>query len=153
MTPTQPVLKRREQILVVEDDLDSCELLGEVLHDAGYSIDMAHSGPEALAMAAQRRPDVVVSDLQMPGFDGLELTRRMHAADPDLPVVLTTGVENTKDVITAAQGYGAVACLKKPMSLEELLWVIDSALAVARQRGRVPAAPVTSPLRAAATRR
>lgn len=146
MTPTKrPVLKRREQILVVEDDIDSCELLGEVLHDAGYSIDMAHNGPEAMAMAGRRRPDVVVSDLQMPGFDGLELTRRMHAVDPDLPVVLTTGVENTKDVITAAQDYGAVACLKKPMALDELLWVIESALAVSRQRGRQPGLPATAP--------
>jgi CheY-like chemotaxis protein len=45
MTPNQVVMKRREQILIVEDDVASCELIGEVLHDAGYSIDLAHSGP------------------------------------------------------------------------------------------------------------
>lgn len=145
MNQQRPVLKRREQILVVEDDVSSCELIGEVLHDAGYSIDLAHSGPEAMDAASRRRPDVVLSDLQMPGFDGLELTRRLHEADPELPIVLTTGLQDTKDVVTAAEAYGAVACLRKPMNLEELLWVLDRALAVARQRGRRPGPPLVPP--------
>jgi CheY-like chemotaxis protein len=138
----EPILKRREQILVVEDDVSSCELIGEVLHDAGYSIDLAHSGPEAMDAASRRRPDVVLSDLQMPGFDGLELTRRLHEADPELPIVLTTGLQDTKDVVTAAEAYGAVACLRKPMNLDELLWVLDRALAISRQRGRRPGPPM-----------
>ena len=137
-----PILKRRDQILVVEDDVDSCEILGAVLHEAGYSIDLAHDAYEAMALAAIRPPDVVLSDLQMPGVNGLELTRQMHVVDPTLPVVLTTGLENTKDVMTAAEGYGAVACLQKPMDLDELLWVIESALAVSRQRGRRPGPPL-----------
>jgi CheY-like chemotaxis protein len=145
MTPNRVVLNRREQILIVEDDVASCELIGEVLHDAGYSIDLAHSGPEALAVASRRRPDVVLSDVQMPGFDGLELTRRMHAADPELPIVLTTGLQDTQDVVTAAEGYGAVACLRKPMDLDELLWVLERALAISRQRGRRPGPPVIPP--------
>jgi CheY-like chemotaxis protein len=141
----KPVLKRREQILVVEDDVDSCELIGEVLHEAGYSVDLAHDGFQALEAAARRKPDVMLSDLQMPGIDGLELTKRMHAADPDLPVVIATGVENTKDVITAAEGYGVATCLKKPMRVDELLWAIDSALALSRQRGRRPGPPMVVP--------
>jgi CheY-like chemotaxis protein len=141
-TKTRPVLKRREQVLVVEDDEASCELIGMVLHEAGYSIDMAHDGREALEMAARRKPDVVVSDLQMPRMDGLALTRRLHAVDPQLPIVLNSGLENTKDVMTAAEAYGAVACLKKPMNLDELLWTIESALTVSRQKGRRPGPPV-----------
>jgi DNA-binding NtrC family response regulator len=143
-TTKKPILKRREQILVVEDDPDSCELLGTVLREAGYSIDLAHDGYDALKLASQRRPDVVVSDLQMPGISGLELTRRMHEVDPELPVVITTGAENTKDLVTAAEHYEIVACLKKPMSLDELLWAIDSALAVSRQRGRRPGPPLVN---------
>ena len=45
-----------------------------------------------------------------------------------MPVVLTTGLDETRDVVTAANAYGAVACLKKPMSLDELIWTIDRAL-------------------------
>jgi two-component system response regulator ResD len=138
----KPFLKRREQILVVEDDVDSCELLGMVLHEAGYSVDMAHDGYEALQMAARRRPDVVLSDIQMPGLDGLQLARRIHVADPKLPVVLTTSAENTKDLVTSVERYGAVACLQKPMNLEELLWTLDTVLAASHQRGRRPGAPL-----------
>jgi CheY-like chemotaxis protein len=135
MKLVRPFLSRREQILVVEDDVESCEVMGTALHEAGYSIDLARDGYEALEMAARRRPDVVVCDVQMPRLDGLELARRIHDADPNLPVVLTTGADNTKDLVTSAERYGAVACLRKPMKLDDLLWAIDSALAVARQNG------------------
>ena len=139
---TRPILRRREQILVVEDDVDSCELVGMVLRQAGYSVDLARDGYEAMAMAARRRPDVVVSDLQMPNLDGLGLARRLHAVDPQLPIILTTGLAETRDVMTSAEGYGAVACLKKPMNLDELLWVIEQSLAVSRQKGRRPGPPL-----------
>jgi len=137
----RPILKRREQILVVEDDVDSCELVGMVLRQAGYSVDLARDGDEAMAMAARRRPDVVVSDLQLPHMDGLGLARRLHAVDPELPI-LNTGLAETRDVMTAAEGYGAVACLRKPMNLDELLWVIEQSLAVSRQKGRRPGPPL-----------
>lgn len=128
------ILKRREQILVVEDDLDSCQVIGEVLQHAGYSVDLARDGYEGLEMAARRPPDLVLSDVLMPGLDGVEFTQRLHIFSPALPVVLTTGLEETKDLVTAATTYGSVACLKKPMNLEELLWIIDGALASARQQ-------------------
>src|SRR5262245_22867515 len=110
----RPILKRREQVLVVEDDVDSCELIGMVLREAGYSVDLARDGHEALAKAARRRPDVVVSDVQMPNMSGLALARRLHAVDPELPIILNTGLDETRDVMTGAEAYGAVACLKKP---------------------------------------
>jgi CheY-like chemotaxis protein len=140
-SPNQPLLKRREQILVVEDDPESCEIMGEVLRDAGYSIDLAHDGYEALEMAARRRPDVVVTDVQMPRLDGLELTHRLHQFDPQLAVVFTTGGP-TKDLLTASESYGGSTCLQKPMKPDDLLWAIESALALSRQRGRRPGAPL-----------
>jgi CheY-like chemotaxis protein len=127
-------LRRREQILIVDDDVESCELMGLVLREEGYSIDLAKSGSEALAKAARRRPDVVLTDVQMPGINGVELARRIHAADPTVPVVLTTGLRETKDLVTSAAHYGAVCCLTKPMNLDELLWAIESALTLGRQR-------------------
>ncbi|MDB4980796.1 MAG: Signal transduction histidine kinase [Myxococcales bacterium] len=135
------VLKRREQILIVEDDVESCEVMGAVLHDAGYSVDLAHDGYEALELAARRRPDLVVSDIRMPNLDGVELTRRLHRFDPELPVVFTTGMPNTMDLVTTAEDYGAAVCLQKPMKAEDLLWAIDRALELSRQRGRRPGAP------------
>lgn len=139
---TTPTLKRREQILVVEDDADSCEIVGTVLREAGYSVDLAGDGVEALERAAQRRPDVVVSDVQMPKLSGLGLAKRLHAVDPELPIILNTCLSETRDVLTAAEAYGAVACLRKPMNLDELLWLIEKSLAVSRQKGRRPGPPL-----------
>jgi CheY-like chemotaxis protein len=73
-------------------------------------------------------PDLLLSDLRLPSISGVELTRRIHTFAPDLPVVLTTCLEETYDICTSAPGYGAVACLRKPMNMAGLLWTIDRAL-------------------------
>jgi CheY-like chemotaxis protein len=122
------LVKKRDRILIVDDDEPSRHVIADSLTEAGYTVEVAADGYEALDIAARRSPDLVVSDLAMPGIDGIELTRRLHAFARDVPVVLTTGVEETRDVVTAANAYGAVACLKKPMSLDELIWTIDRAL-------------------------
>jgi CheY-like chemotaxis protein len=122
-------MRKRDRILVVEDDFDSREVMADALIHAGYSVAKAADGNEAILLAARWPPDLMLSDISMPGIDGVELTRRIHAFAPDIRVVLTTGLDDTKDVCTAAREYGAVACLKKPMNLDELLWTIDRALA------------------------
>jgi CheY-like chemotaxis protein len=126
--------KQREQILVVDDDLDSRQAIAEVLQIAGHTVEMAANGFEALQMAARRWPDLVVTDLQMPGLNGIEFIRRLHLFAPTVPVVLATGVEDTKNLLTAAAAYGAVACLRKPMNVDDLLWTIDGTLIAAHQR-------------------
>jgi CheY-like chemotaxis protein len=125
------LMKKRERVLVVDDDEPSRHVMADTLVDAGYTVEEAADGHEALWIATRRSPDVVVSDLSMPGIDGIELARRLHVFARAVPVVLTTGLEDTRDIVTAARAYGAVACLKKPMSLDELLWTIDRALACA----------------------
>jgi CheY-like chemotaxis protein len=127
------LVKKRERILVVDDDEPSRNVMADTLADAGYTVEMAADGYEALDIAARRSPDLVVSDLAMPGIDGIELARRLHVFAAGVPVVLTTGLEETRDVVTAANAYGAVACLKKPMSLDELIWTIDRALVLNEQ--------------------
>jgi CheY-like chemotaxis protein len=141
-TPIKMVKKKRERVLIAEDDAASRELMVDVLRDAGYTVDAAADGYEALWMAAQRMPDVLLTDLGMPGMDGIELARRLHVFARSVPVILTTGLEETRDVVTAAAAYGAVACLKKPMSLDEVLWTIDRAIAIATARGDAAAPPV-----------
>jgi CheY-like chemotaxis protein len=113
--------KRRDRILVVDDDRDARELMGEVLAQAGYTVAVAGDGFEAMALVPQELPDLVLTDLRI---------RR----ESDVPVVLTTGMESF-DLCTDAEAYGAVACLTKPIDLEELLWTIDCALACRRAVG------------------
>lgn len=118
---------------MVEDDGDSRELIACVLLQAGYTVEVAADGFDALRKAARTRPDLVLSDLQMPGMHGVDLIqhlrRQLHS---DVPVILATGVPETKDLQTDADLYGAVAVLAKPVNLDELLWRIDCTLACRR---------------------
>jgi DNA-binding response OmpR family regulator len=134
-------MKQRNEILVVDDDRDSCEAFAAALRQSGYAVDAAPNGFEALARLGRRPVDLVITDLRMPGMSGLELIRRIHAIDPATRVLLVTGVGDTRDLCTGAEGYGAVDCLVKPINLDELLWSIDCALVCDRpaEAGAAPA--------------
>jgi two-component system response regulator HydG len=129
-TQSVKAMKKRERILVVDDDASARESMAEALTEAGFVVASAGDGYEALWLAARRAHDVVVTDVSMPGIDGVELTRRLHAFARHVPVILTTGLAETRDLLTSAADYGAVACLQKPMNLDELVWTIERAIAV-----------------------
>ena len=120
-------MKQRDRILVVDDDRDACEAISGFLDQSGYAVEAAADPEQALVRLDQVHPDLVVSDLQMPGMSGLELIRRIQARQPGMPVILVTGAE-TRDLCTGARQYGAVECLTKPVNPEELLWAIERAL-------------------------
>ena len=69
---------RRRRILIVDDDVDAAEALGELLRDCGHDVATAHDGPQALDRARLRRPDVVLLDITMPEMDGYEVAKRMR---------------------------------------------------------------------------
>jgi DNA-binding NtrC family response regulator len=135
-------MAEQDRILVVDDDRGAGELIAMVLAEAGFVAESAVDGLEALAIVAARPPDFLLTDLEMPGMDGLELIRRIHDLDPGLPAALMTGAE-TANLCTGASAYGAVACLPKPISLDDLLWIIDCALECRRGVAR-PTAGVAS---------
>jgi CheY-like chemotaxis protein len=85
------------RILVVEDDEDSALLMGEVLREHGFTVDIAHDGASALEAAARTTPHIGVLDLGLPDMDGFELARRLRA----LPQIGTT-VQ-----LVALSGYGS----------------------------------------------
>ena len=117
--------------MVVDDDPDSREALAGLLDQSGYLVEVVGDGARALSRLERRTPDLLVTDLQMPGMSGLELIRRVHAHRPELPVILVTGGE-TRGLCTGAPGYGAAECLTKPLAHEELLWAIERTLACHR---------------------
>jgi DNA-binding NtrC family response regulator len=82
---------------------------------------------------------VVVTDLRMPGMTGVDLLQRIRRIHGDVPVILATGLE-TWDLCTAAEAYGAVTCLVKPIELDELVWHIEMALAVRQNAAQADAA-------------
>jgi two-component system, OmpR family, response regulator MprA len=108
------------QILVVDDDDDVRESLRRSLAFEGYDVRTAVDGEQALAAIAERVPDAVVLDLQMPRLDGLATCRRLRAAGHDLPILMLTARDATRDRVTGLDA-GADDYLPKPFALEELL--------------------------------
>ncbi|TFI58651.1 response regulator [Sphingomonas parva] len=105
-------------ILVVDDDHQVRATIGRALTELGYRVREAGSGPDALAVIAEERPQLVILDYLMPGMDGAEVAREIADLDPDLPVVFSTG-HGALRALRDAAGEGA-SVLQKPFTLAEL---------------------------------
>lgn len=121
---TQTVSSENESaqalVLVVDDDPDQLILLQRWLIGAGYLVDGASHGRQALARIEQQRPDLVITDLVMGELDGLQLTEQIHSQDPVLPVMIVSGQARIVDALDAAN-LGVTAFLEKPVQREQLL--------------------------------
>lgn len=109
-------------VLLVEDDQAGRLLYAEWLAQAGFQVAQAHNGLQALERALDATPDVVVTDLNIPGIDGFELTRRLKQ-DPrtrDVPVLAVTGYAAYASDPGRARRAGCDAVLSKPCSAEDL---------------------------------
>ena len=109
------------RVLVVDDNMDGCAMLANLLRLKKYGVQMAHTGPAALAIAKTWRPDVVLLDIGLPQLDGYEVARRLRA-DPALEnvkLVATTGYGNEKDLQLAREA-GFDAHLVKPIDLQDV---------------------------------
>jgi DNA-binding response OmpR family regulator len=107
------------RVLVVEDEPTIAASIAARLRAEGFRVDVAHDGPSAVARAAQDEPDVVVLDVMLPGFDGLEVCRRLHARRP-VPVLMLSARDAETDVLVGL-GVGADDYLTKPFSPRELV--------------------------------
>ncbi|MFI6444517.1 response regulator transcription factor [Kitasatospora sp. NPDC050543] len=135
------------RILVVDDDPTVAEVVAGYLLRAGYRVDRAADGPQALARAAETRPDLVVLDLMLPGIDGLEVCRRLRATEGGerLPVVMLTARGDESDRILGLE-LGADDYVTKPFSPRELVLRVQSVLrrstaTAAAAASAAPAAP------------
>lgn len=117
------------RILVVDDDPDLLDLISIRLASAGYEVDTAASGPEALAIFRSRRPRAVVSDLRMDGMDGHALFARLHEEAPSVPVIMLTAHGTIPDAVVATQ-RGVFSFLTKPFDGRELLALVADAVAL-----------------------
>ena len=118
------------EILLVDDDPDLLKLIGLRLSAAGYRVKTAESGEAALAQIAVTRPAVVVTDLRMPGIDGMQLFEQINAQHPTLPVIILTAHGTIPDAVAATQ-RGVFGFLTKPFDPQELLKKVAQAVAVA----------------------
>ena len=109
-----------KRVLVVDDDSSVTSVLKRGLSYESYAVDVAASGQEALTIAQERYPDLVILDVMMPGLDGLEVLRRLRAADVHLPVLMLTAKDTDADQIRGLEG-GADDYLTKPFTFKVLL--------------------------------
>lgn len=109
-------------VLLVEDDRDGRQLYAEWLTQAGFQVDQAHNGLQALERAFERVPHVVVADLNIPGIDGFELTRRLKqdARTRHVAVLAITGYAAFTADPGRAQRAGCDVVLEKPCTAEDL---------------------------------
>ena len=115
------------RILLVDDDVDICRNLSDILADLGYRVDTAHDGPTALELVRARPYDVALLDLKMPGMDGLTLYRaikRLRAGTVALIVTAYASDATTREALTA----GAWRVVPKPVDLPALLGLVEEAM-------------------------
>ncbi|MEU4740791.1 response regulator transcription factor [Actinosynnema sp. NPDC023658] len=106
------------RVLVVEDDRTIADSVAARLRAEGFEVELAHDGPSAVTRARDLRPDLVVLDVMLPGFDGLEVCRRIQADRP-VPVLMLTARGDETDLLVGL-AVGADDYLTKPFSIREL---------------------------------
>jgi DNA-binding response OmpR family regulator len=116
------------RVLIVDDDPQIVEVLEELLAELGYDRQSAGTGPEALRLVPEFRPDVVLLDLGLPDMPGQVVLERLRGTDPGLPVVMLTGNTDT-ELARRTLAQGAFDYVEKPFSLTRLEQVLAAALA------------------------
>ncbi|MFE7071744.1 response regulator transcription factor [Streptomyces sp. NPDC057620] len=139
-TPAPRAAPPGARILVVDDDPTVAEVVSGYLDRAGYGVDRAGDGPDALARAVAHWPDLVVLDLMLPGMDGLEVCRRLRERGP-VPVIMLTARGDEDDRIMGLE-VGADDYVTKPFSPRELVLRVESVLR--RTRPAVAARPLSA---------
>jgi nitrogen regulation protein NR(I) len=119
------------RILLIEDDASAASELRRVLAGEGYDVRVVGRGDEGLEVAQRGAFEVVITDLKLPGQDGMELVRRLHSAQPRLPIILMTA-HGTTDTAIEATKQGAYDYLLKPFEMEELIELVGRACAGCR---------------------
>lgn len=118
---------REPSILVVDDDVDTCRNLSDILTDLGHHVEVAHDGPSALDLVRKRHYDVALLDLKMPGMDGLELYREIRRLRSDTVALIVTayaGGSTVEDALAA----GAWQVLAKPVDFPLLLGLVGQVM-------------------------
>lgn len=124
-------------ILVVDDELSMREFLSIFLEKQGYRVATAADGEKALKMAQEEHFDLAISDIRMPGLNGLELLARLKPMQPDLTFILITAFASPGDAVMAMKN-GAFDYITKPFNLEEVKRIVETALSKKETKAEQP---------------
>jgi len=124
------------KMLVVDDEQGICKLLSRLLEQEGCKALVANNGFDALKLIKSELPEILFTDLRMPGMDGIELMTKAKALDPDLPVIFITAYADVPGAVNAIK-KGAHDYLSKPFDHFEILRVLHRALAERKLKQQV----------------
>jgi DNA-binding response OmpR family regulator len=123
------------RVLVVEDDVTIAESIAARLRAEGFAVEVAHDGPAAVVADVETEPELVVLDVMLPGFDGLEVCRRIQARRP-VPVLMLTARADETDMLIGL-GVGADDYLTKPFSMRVLTARVHALLRRVERSARI----------------
>jgi two-component system nitrogen regulation response regulator GlnG len=129
-----------DRIWVVDDERSIRWVLEKALSQSGWQVDTFESAEEVMAGLQSGSPDVVITDIRMPGADGLELMAALKENDPELPVIVMTAHSDLDSAVSSLQS-GAFEYLPKPFEVDDAVEVVGRALERARESGRTAASP------------
>jgi DNA-binding NtrC family response regulator len=123
-----------KKILVIDDELDMLMLLRMIIeNNTDYAVETTNNPSEALKLAADRPFDLVISDLKMPGIDGLELFDEMKKIRPEMPVIIITAY-GSPDTASEAMRAGIADFITKPFRKDRILFTIQRVLDFAQMK-------------------
>lgn len=115
-------------ILVIDDDPDTRDVIQSTLEAAGHEITLASDGRQGVERHRARPADLVITDLYMPGQEGLETIKQLRMEFPDVRIIAMSGKPTGSTMLTVAQRLGAAIVLHKPFLPDELLKAVESSL-------------------------
>jgi EAL domain-containing protein (putative c-di-GMP-specific phosphodiesterase class I) len=115
------------RVLLAEDDPAICRGYARLLQSTGHTVEVAFDGQQAVDLIRTHEYDVILSDIAMPGMDGLQLLRAIRERDLDVPVILMTGGPTLESAVRAVE-YGALRYLTKPIETDSLRQVVEQAV-------------------------
>ncbi|MEH6589234.1 MAG: nitrogen regulation protein NR(I) [Halioglobus sp.] len=126
-------MHKRTKVWVVDDDSSIRWVLEKALTQAGIDNDSFEDGERLLERLEREQPDVIISDIRMPGIDGLDLLSHISSKHPDLPVIITTAHSDLDSAVASYQ-RGAFEYLPKPFDIDEVVNITERALAQASEK-------------------
>jgi CheY-like chemotaxis protein len=115
------------RVLVVDDERDMLEILQDFFESEGFAVVVADSGERAIELCKHAAFDVAITDMRMPGIDGLHTLIGLRQLDPRLPVIVVTGYASD-DTEQRCRNAGAFECIQKPVDLDDLLRLVGAAV-------------------------
>lgn len=118
---------RKPIVVVVDDAPNVAETSAASLTEMGLRARAVHSGQEALELMKAHQVDICITDLMMPGMDGVELSRRLRELDPNITIIVFSGAAQSDEMMRTSARGGAYQCLRKPLDPRKLMHVIAGA--------------------------